>query len=624
MLPSWPLDEAIPAFTVRSLPAEGGSQLHRGVFPEYSGNLGALRFTYTANQMAVLRQVNGVLDEDDTIIFTNPAQVLAFQQALGGAALRARTVLQIHGDYAHHKELWEPLKSVRGSLDRLQTVADGLRAQFIDLFGDSNVEFIPNFPGEGKRAIPRVSHEGVNIVLPASLQHRKNQLDAVRALAKIDDASVRLSLWGSASPLNPYVSAVRDEIARLGLDDRVNLCGFGSEQDVYSEADIVLMTSLSEGFGYPLVEAMSHSLPVVSYDYNFGAREAIEDGRTGFLIPMLDVDLLATRLGELSADASMRERFGAAGRKRYEQLFSQEAVGKRYEKFLGPRGKAIDLTEVFAVEVGKPISTEQISHRLKRRGLTRYHQIRVSSDAPVHDVQIDNSERVTTPTVKQRRIKRRGAAQSSRETLIQFPAFGKEVISYTAEPGSQQRHYLGHTTTHHELKVFGHLRRDADYTPVDTLHAAQGGARHMSWSTTPKALVTFLDKGAEAVSWKVRQVATELSKHLQASRNKEQPAQTKTTDASAPRTAATPDAPKSSVPEQRPEPEAQARNKQSDGGIGEGLREFGKTLGLSNKLVTSVSSVAKSYAGSGIALLRNAVAVKEPVEPYREIGTHPW
>lgn len=624
MLPSWPLDEAIPAYTVRSLPAEGGALLHRGVYPEYSGNLGALRFSFTANQVAVLRQLNDVLDEDDTIVFTNPAQVLAFQYALGDAKRRPHTILQIHGDYAHHRELWEPLKSVRGSIDRLQTVADGLRAQFIDLFGESNVVFIPNFPGEGKTTVPRVSHEGVNIVLPASLQHRKNQLDAVRALAKIDDDSVRLNLWGSAHPLNPYVSAVRDEIARLGLNDRVNICGYGSEQDVYSEADIVLMTSLSEGFPYPLLESMSHSLPVVAYDFDFGAREAIEDGLSGFLIPMLDVDLLAQRLGELSADASMRERFGAAGRERYDQHFSQEAVGKRYQEFLGPHGRSIDLTAAFATNGEEPISTEQISHRVKWRGLSRYHQIRVSGDAPLHDVQIDNSERTSTPTVKHRASKRGRGAQAARETLIQFPAFGKEVISYAAAPGSQERHYLGHTTTRHELKVFGHLRRDADYTPVDTLHAAQGGAQHVSWSTTPKAFLSFLDKGAEAVSWKVRQVGTELHKHLQASRTKEQPAQAASFASPAVRNTATPNAPKSSVPAQSPEPEAQAHTTQSDGGLGQGLREFGKALGLSNKLVTSVSSVAKSYAGSGIALLRNAVAVKEPVAPHREIGTHPW
>ena len=625
MLPSWPLDESIPAYTVRSLPADGGSLLHRGVYPEYSGNLGALRFSFTANQVAVLRQLNDVLDESDTIVFTNPAQVLAFQYALGDAERRPKTVLQIHGDYAHHKELWEPLKSVRRSIDRLQTVADGLRAQFLDLFGESNVVFIPNFPGEGKTTVPRVAHEGVNIVLPASLQHRKNQLDAVRALAKIDDDSVRLSLWGSAHPLNPYVSAVREEIARLGLNERVNICGYGSEQDVYSEADIVLMTSLSEGFPYPLLESMSHSLPVVAYDFDFGAREAIEDGRSGFLIPLLDVDLLAERLGELSADASMRERFGAAGRERYNAYFSQEAVGKRYEEFLGPRGKAIDLTEVFAVEGSEPISTEQISHRVKWRGLARYHQITVTGDASLHDVQIDNSERVTTPTVKQQRTSRRGkSGKAARETLIQFPAFGKDVISYAPTPGSKERHYLGHTTTRHELKIFGHLRRNATYTPVDVLHAAQGGAQHVSWSTTPKALASFVDKGAEAVSWKVRQVATELKKHLQASGTKDQPTQP-----------ITPPKPVTSPSEPGKTADASAlaanstasdspRSAQADGGLSQGLREFGKTLGFSNKVFTSATNIAKSYAGSGMKLLRSAVAVKEPIAPHREIGTHPW
>lgn len=624
MLPSWPLDAGIPAFTVRALPADGGSLLHRGVHPEYSGNLGALRFSFTANQVGVLRQLNDVLDDNDTIVFTNPAQALAFQYAIGDAKRRPRTVLQIHGDYAHHKELWEPLKSVRGSIDRLQTVADGLRAQFIDLFGESNVVFIPNFPGQGKTAIPRVTHEGVNIVLPASLQHRKNQLDAVRALAKIDDDSVRLSLWGSAHPLNPYVSAVREEISQLGLKDRVHICGYGSEQDVYSEADIVLMTSLSEGFPYPLLESMSHSLPVVAYDFDFGAREAIEDGRSGFLIPMLDVDLLAERLGTLSADASMRERFGKAGRERYDEHFSQEAVGKRYQEFLGSHGRFVDLTEAFAVSGEEPISTEQISHRVKWRGLSRYHQITVKGDAPLHDVQIDNSERATTPRVKQRAAKRRANTQAAHETLIQFPAFGKEVISYTAAPGSQERHYLGHTTSRHELEIFSHLRRDAHYTPVDVLHAAKGGAQHVSWSTTPKALGTFIEKGAEAVSWKVRQVVTELNKHVHATRESEQPTQAITP--ATPKADSHPPvkAPEANAPVDGAATNAPAQPANADGGLSQGLREFGKALGLSNKVVANVTRVAKSYAGSGITLLRSAVAVKESVAPHREIGTHPW
>ena len=45
-------------------------------------------------------------------------------------------MLQIHGDYLHHADLWEPLMESRGIIDRLQTVADGLRQQFIPTFAD--------------------------------------------------------------------------------------------------------------------------------------------------------------------------------------------------------------------------------------------------------------------------------------------------------------------------------------------------------------------------------------------------------------------------------------------------------------------------------------------------------
>jgi hypothetical protein len=44
MIPVWPLDLEIPAFTLRSLPADGGRLLHRDVHPELSGSLGALRY----------------------------------------------------------------------------------------------------------------------------------------------------------------------------------------------------------------------------------------------------------------------------------------------------------------------------------------------------------------------------------------------------------------------------------------------------------------------------------------------------------------------------------------------------------------------------------------------------
>ena len=67
----------------------------------------------------------------------------------------------------------------------------------------------------------------VNIALPASFQHRKNQLDAIRALSRLEDDSVHLTLWGNISPLNPYFIAVNELIDSLGLRDRVSIPGFG-------------------------------------------------------------------------------------------------------------------------------------------------------------------------------------------------------------------------------------------------------------------------------------------------------------------------------------------------------------------------------------------------------------
>lgn len=400
MLPLWPLDLEVPAYTLRTLPAKGGRLLHRNLHPELEGDLGALHYAFTADELAALRQLNAALTDQDTIVFTAPVQALAFQHALGGDERRPRTVLQIHGDYLHHVELWEPLMEARSVIDRLQTVADGLRTQFIPTFDEDDVVFIPNFPGEGSDHVERVEHEGVNIALPASFQHRKNQLDAVRALAKVEDESVRLTLWGNINPRNPYFVAVKELVDSLGLTERVHMPGFGTEHDVYSTADIVLMTSLSEGFPYPLLEAMYQSRPTVSYDFQFGPREAIEDGGSGYIIPMGDVDTLAERLSELAADDAKREQFGRRARERFDEHFSASAVTERYRRFFGAAEAHVDLAEVFGTEGTEPVAAEEVSHRLRRIGPRRIHQITVSSALHLHDVQVESRTSTVPAKVK--------------------------------------------------------------------------------------------------------------------------------------------------------------------------------------------------------------------------------
>jgi glycosyltransferase involved in cell wall biosynthesis len=504
MLPSWPLDTGVQAVTLQTLAADGGRLLHRNYHPVLSGRMSAMRFEFTANQLAALRQLNTTLSSDDTVIFTSPLQALAFHHGLGGDVRRPRTVLQIHGDYLHHQDVWDLMIEARPVIDRIQTVASGLRAQFIPTFEEGDVVFIPNFQGEKPALGKPEGHDGVNIALPASFQHRKNQLDAVRALALIEDESVHLTLWGNINSRNPYYVSVRQLVDELGLEERVRFAGFGTETDVYSTADIVLMTSLSEGFGYPLLEAAYYGLPAVTYDFEFGPRDAIEDGETGFIVPLGDVEQLAEKLAKLAADEALRARLGRRARERFDATFATSAVVERYRQLLGPElGTAADLTEAFATDGHAPIALDAISLRTRRVRGRKIHQVTVTSQVRLHDIQIDDGNRIGRPKVTRRR----------NATRVEFHGTGDEVVSYTLTPGSQDRHYLVNTTKENELEVLPYLRRDADYgvgTPraEDTIFASSGGIKKLSAGEVRSTLLALARRTPGDVAWKLRQLTS--------------------------------------------------------------------------------------------------------------------
>lgn len=78
----------------------------------------------------------------------------------------------------------------------------------------------------------------------------------------------------------------------------------------YIESSILVMTSRFEGFPMVLLEAMSFGLPSVSYLFKCGPRDAIEDGKNGFLIKEGDKQLFAQKVITLIKDQDLRKRMG--------------------------------------------------------------------------------------------------------------------------------------------------------------------------------------------------------------------------------------------------------------------------------------------------------------------------
>ena len=72
---------------------------------------------------------------------------------------------------------------------------------------------------------------------------------------------------------------------------------------------------------------MSCGLPVVSYDFDYGPREIIDDGRNGFLVPVGDELALADRMCSLIEDEGLRKRMGAAAFERSKDFSMDRTIG---------------------------------------------------------------------------------------------------------------------------------------------------------------------------------------------------------------------------------------------------------------------------------------------------------
>ncbi len=94
---------------------------------------------------------------------------------------------------------------------------------------------------------------------------------------------------------------------------------------LYAMADVICLPSHREGLPKALLEAASCALPIVTADTP-GCREIVADGQNGLLVPIRDAVALAAAMRRLISDPALRQRMGAAGRRRVIEDFSLSSV----------------------------------------------------------------------------------------------------------------------------------------------------------------------------------------------------------------------------------------------------------------------------------------------------------
>jgi glycosyltransferase involved in cell wall biosynthesis len=134
--------------------------------------------------------------------------------------------------------------------------------------------------------------EQVPVVLSVGkLSREKDFATLIRAFALVQQSRPsRLLILGEGTERLALEALVRE----LGIEGRVSMPGFVTNPLAYMHrASVLVLSSLFEGFGNVLVEALAAGTPVVSTDCPGGVREILEDGAFGSLVPIGAAEAMA-------------------------------------------------------------------------------------------------------------------------------------------------------------------------------------------------------------------------------------------------------------------------------------------------------------------------------------------
>ncbi len=188
--------------------------------------------------------------------------------------------------------------------EKITTLYHGVTPEFKVIKEPSPLASVRQKYGLGERL------EGRPFILSlGTIQPRKNYRRLIQAFAKID-RSFSLVIGGDKGWKYENIFA---EVARQGLEKRVHFLGFVADADLpalYNAASLFVFPSLYEGFGLPLLEAMSCGTPVIASN-----RSAMPEvvGQAGLLVDPRDTPAIAAAISKVLADPNLHQRLSQAG-----------------------------------------------------------------------------------------------------------------------------------------------------------------------------------------------------------------------------------------------------------------------------------------------------------------------
>lgn len=152
-----------------------------------------------------------------------------------------------------------------------------------------------------------------------------------KVLQEIPDAHLLICGFGFPHEIKQVQKYVMD----FKLGNNVHLMDFRTDlSHLLSHTDILVIASQAyESFGYTIIEAMAHHVPVVATNVG-GIPEVVVNGEGGYCVDSHDVDSYARCIIKLLKDESLRIAQGKRGYERYRKHFTAERMSHQYAEII--------------------------------------------------------------------------------------------------------------------------------------------------------------------------------------------------------------------------------------------------------------------------------------------------
>jgi glycosyltransferase involved in cell wall biosynthesis len=218
-------------------------------------------------------------------------------------------------------------------------VHDGIAADRVIVVHDGiDVGKIGRLPVADIHAEFWLPHGAPVLVNVGALVPHKGQRFLVQAMPQVlhDVPEAHLIIFGEGE----LRSALERQVRELHLEKHVLLPGFRPDVlQLAKSADLFVMSSVTEGLGSTVLDAMAMQLAVVGTTAG-GIPETVIDGQTGLLVPPGHAAPLAAAIVRLLKDPAARARMGQAGLSRVAEHFG---VGRMLQRTVQAYRRAAEM-----------------------------------------------------------------------------------------------------------------------------------------------------------------------------------------------------------------------------------------------------------------------------------------